>query len=74
MTFLSLYAQVHILQCMAKIYSSCKCNWFVVNKLGIHFGNDETKSILFPSKFKTEKGQKAECKKRGCTNSTAFQN
>ena len=27
-------------------------NWFVVNKLSIHFGKDQTKSILFASKFK----------------------
>ena len=26
------------------------CRWFVDNKLSIHFGNDKTKSILFPSK------------------------
>ena len=26
------------------------CGWFVDNKLSIHFGNDKTKSILFPSK------------------------
>ena len=31
------------------------CNiydWFVDNKLSIHFGEDKTKSILFASKFK----------------------
>ena len=27
-------------------------NWFVVNKLSIHFGKDQTKSILFASQFK----------------------
>ena len=26
------------------------CNWFVDNKLSIHFGDDKTKSILFTSK------------------------
>ena len=26
------------------------CNWFVENKLSIHFGEDKTKSILFGSK------------------------
>ena len=28
------------------------CDWFVDNKLRIHFGEDKTKSILFASKFK----------------------
>ena len=28
------------------------CDWFVDNKLSIHFGEDKTKSILFVSKFK----------------------
>ena len=31
------------------------CNiydWFMDNKLSIHFGEDKTKSILFASKFK----------------------
>ena len=28
------------------------CDWFVDNKLNIHFGEDKTKSILFASKFK----------------------
>ena len=28
------------------------CDWFVNNKLSIHFGEDKTKSILFASKFK----------------------
>ena len=28
------------------------CNWFVDNKVGIHFGEHKTKSILFASKFK----------------------
>ena len=26
------------------------CDWFVDNKLSIHFGDDKTKSILFASK------------------------
>ena len=25
------------------------CNWFVDNKLSVHFGDDKTKSILFAS-------------------------
>ena len=28
------------------------CDWFVDNKLSMHFGEDETKSILLASKFK----------------------
>ena len=28
------------------------CDWFVVNKLSIQFGEDKTKSITFASKFK----------------------
>ena len=28
------------------------CEWFVDNKLSIHFGEDKTKSILFSSKSK----------------------
>ena len=28
------------------------CNWFLDNKLSIHFGEDKTKSILFASKRK----------------------
>ena len=30
------------------------CDWFVSNKLSIHFGKDETKSVLFASKFKSK--------------------
>ena len=28
------------------------CDWFVDNKLSIHFGEDKTKSILFGNKHK----------------------
>ena len=31
------------------------CDWFVDNKLSIHFGEDKTKSILFSSKCKNKK-------------------
>ena len=31
------------------------CNWFVDNKLSIHFGEDKTKSILFASKRRAKK-------------------
>ena len=30
------------------------CDWFVDNKLSIHFGEDKTKSILFTKRKKTE--------------------
>ena len=31
------------------------CEWFVDNRLSIHFGQDKTKSILFASKRKIKK-------------------
>ena len=34
---------------------SSLCDWFVDNKLSIHFGQDKTKSILFSSKNKIKK-------------------
>ena len=34
---------------------SMLCDWFVDNKLSIHFGEDKTKSILFGSKHKIKK-------------------
>ena len=36
------------------------CDWFIDNKLSIHFGEDKTKSILFASKRKIKKLQKLE--------------
>ena len=36
------------------------CDWFVDNKLSIHFGEDKTKFILFGSKRKIKKLQKLE--------------
>ena len=38
------------------------CDWFVDNKLSIHFGDDRTKSILFASKFKIKKVRKLNIK------------
>ena len=36
--------------------NSCNiCDWFVNNKLSIHFGEDKTKSILFSTKNKKKK-------------------
>ena len=31
------------------------CDWFVENKLSIHFGDDKTKFILFVNKYKQKK-------------------
>ena len=36
------------------------CDWFVDNKLSIHFGEDKTKSIIFASKRRIKKFQKLE--------------
>ena len=36
-------------------YFSNLCEWFLDNKLSIHFGEDKTKSILFGSKHKLKK-------------------
>ena len=38
------------------------CDWFVDNKLSIHFGEDKTKSILFASKFKNQNIKKLNIK------------
>ena len=38
------------------------CDWFVDNKVSIHFGEDKTKSILFASKFKRKNIQKLRIK------------
>ena len=54
------------------------CDWFVANKLSIHFGDDKTKSILFSGKYRpgddklkiargtTEKAQHKEINNLGC--------
>ena len=38
------------------------CDWFVDNKLSIHFGDDKTKSILFATKFKIKNVRKLNIK------------
>ena len=38
------------------------CDWFVDNKLSIHFGEDKTKSIPFASKFKNKNIKKLNIK------------
>ena len=37
---------------LSKIFNSF-CDWFVENKLSIHFGEDKTKSIVFRTKKET---------------------
>ena len=34
------------------------CDWFIDNKLSIHFGEDKTKSILFASQRKIKTARK----------------
>ena len=41
------YKQINITEHQLNINFSNICNWFVDNKLGIHFGEYKTKSILF---------------------------
>ena len=36
---------------------SSLCEWFVDNKLSVHFGEDKTKSILFGSKYNVKKAE-----------------
>ena len=38
------------------------CDWFVDNKLHIHFGDDKTKSIHFVTKFEIKKVRKLNIK------------
>ena len=41
------------------------CEWFLDNKLSIHFGEDKTKSILFASKMKVKKLDKLDITYKG---------
>ena len=60
--YLFLYADDSCLACQYKgineiekqlnVDFSNMCDWFVDNKLSIHFGEEKAKSILFASKFK----------------------
>ena len=38
------------------------CDWFIDNKLSIHFGKDKTKFILFASKHKIKSARKLNVK------------
>ena len=68
---LFLYADYTCLVCQHKDINEIKkqlkdfesiCDWFVDNKLSIHFGDDKTKSILFATKFKIKKVRKLNIK------------
>ena len=49
------------------------CEWFVSNRLSIHFGEDKTKSILFVSKRKIPKiSSKTKYQLQKYTNKIAF--
>ena len=41
---------IYAIEDTLNIFSNSLCNWFVENKLSIHFGEDKTKSIIFGSK------------------------
>ena len=41
------------------------CDWFVENKLSIHFGDDKTKSILFVNKYKLKKTERLDINYNG---------
>ena len=36
---------------------SCLCNWFIDNKLTIHFGEDKAKLIRFGTKFNIKRAE-----------------
>ena len=69
---LFLYADGTCLVCQHKVINEIEkqlnkdsesiCDWFIDNKLSIHFGDDETKSILFATKFKIKKVKKLNIK------------
>ena len=40
------------------------CDWFLDNKLSMHFGEDKTKSILFASKHKIKSTRKLNVKQK----------
>ena len=52
--YTNLFEKVVILNCLWSSYTNL-CDWFVDNKLSIHFGEDKTKTILFGSKYKIKK-------------------
>ena len=46
------HKDIHEIETVLNRNFSVLCDWFVDNKLSIHFGEDKTKSILFSSKHK----------------------
>ena len=48
------------------------CDWFVDNKLSIHFGDDKTKCILFASKNKVKKADPLNINYKGIEGKTIF--
>ena len=49
------YSDINEIEIQLNKNFSSICDWFVDNKLSIHFGEDKTKSILFSSKSKIKK-------------------
>ena len=41
------------------------CDWFIGNRLSIHFGEDKTKSILFVTKYKVKKTERMDISYKG---------
>ena len=52
------YKDISIIEQQLNRNFSNICNWFVDNKLSIHFGEDKTKSILFAPLNKCKKLRK----------------
>ena len=46
------YDEIEEIEKVLNNYFENICDWFVDNKLSIHFGEDKTKSILFASQRK----------------------
>ena len=50
-------ANIYLLTYLLNQNFSDLCDWFVDNKLSIHFGEDKTKCVLFASKNKVKKAE-----------------
>ena len=46
------YKGIYVIEKQLNVDFSNICDWFMDNKLSIHFGDDKTKSILLDSKFR----------------------
>ena len=51
------YKDVKEIEKVLNKFFSDLCDWFVDNKLSIHFGEDKTKCVLFASKNKVKKAE-----------------